>query len=102
VGNADRGITGTRYGHNEIRSALEIFSAKEAKRRFDCCGKHLGCSGMQVIPEAGEGLQYGLSGNRATEQIQFIGFYGNTPNADLMGNRLHGNGRYPRGKSGPT
>jgi hypothetical protein len=26
-----------------FKSALEIFFAKEAKRRFDCCGKHLGC-----------------------------------------------------------
>ena len=76
-------------------SALEIFIAKEAKRRFDCGGKHLGCTEMFIISEAGEGLQYGLSGNRATED-------GDTPGAGLMGNRLHGNGRYLRGKSGPT
>jgi len=53
-------------------SAFEIFSAKEAKRRFDCGGKHLGCSEMFVVSVAGEGLQYGLSGNRATEQAEFL------------------------------
>jgi len=72
VVNADRGITLLRYGHNKTESALEIFAAKEAKRRFDCGGKHLGCSDMRVIPEAGEGLQCGLSGNRGTK-ANFIG-----------------------------
>ena len=67
MANADRGITLLRYGHNKIESALEIFSAKEAKRRFDCGGKHLDCSEMHVISEVGEGLQCGLSGNRATK-----------------------------------
>ena len=41
--NADRGTTLACYGHNDPVSALEIFPAKEAKRRSDCCGKHLGC-----------------------------------------------------------
>ena len=93
--NADRGITRLCYGHSYSGFALEIFTAKEAKRRFDCGGKHLGCPEMSVISGAGEGLQYGLSGNRAAET-------GDVLNADLKGNRLHGNGRYPRGKSGPT
>jgi len=69
VVNADRGITFLRYGHNKTKSALEIFPAKEAKRRFDCGGKHLGCLDITVISEASEGLQYGLSGNRATKPI---------------------------------
>jgi len=72
VGNADKGIIRLRYGHNNNGSAFEIFLAKEAKRRFDCGGKHLGCSEMFVISEAGEGLQYGLSGNRGTK-ANFIG-----------------------------
>ena len=42
----------------------EIFPAKEAKRRFDCGGKHLGCPGHD-FPGASGGLQCGLSGNRA-------------------------------------
>ena len=70
--NADRGIIHLRYGHNNSESALEIFIAKEAKRRFDCGGKHLGCSDMSFIPEAGEGLQYGLSGNRGNK-ANYIG-----------------------------
>jgi len=73
VVNADRGNTLLRYGHNNIESAFEIFIAKEAKRRFDCGGKHLGCSYMSLlIHEAGKGLQYGLSGNRGTK-AKFIG-----------------------------
>ena len=40
-------------------SSLEIFSAKEARSRFDCSGKHLGC-----LLRANKGLQYGLSGSR--------------------------------------
>jgi len=90
-----------RYGHNNNGSALEIFPAKEAKRRFDCGGKHLGCSEMFVISGAGEGLQYGLSGNRATEGALVLRI-GNDPDAGLKGNRLTGNGRYLRGKSSPT
>ena len=67
MGNADRGITCPSYGHSVGGSALEIFSAKEAKRRFDCGGKHLGCPGMANAGlGVSEGLQYGLSGNRAT------------------------------------
>ena len=63
--NADKGNILLRYGHNKIESAFEIFSAKEAKRRFDCRGKHLGCLyRVNLIYEASEGLQYGLSGNR--------------------------------------
>jgi hypothetical protein len=50
------------YGHSNTRLLLEILSAKEAKRRSDCSGKHLGCPGY---PGACEGLQYDLSGNRA-------------------------------------
>jgi len=58
---------------------------------------------------AGGGLQYGLSGNRAAERAFFenrgeVGFKssfppsgkpgtGDTPNVDLKGNRLAGNGR---------
>jgi len=96
VENADRGITCLSYGHNINMSALEIFSAKEAKRRFDCGGKHLGCRvTVHIVTGAGEGLQYGLSGNRAP-------VFGDTPDEDLMGNRPLGNGGYPRGKSGPT
>ena len=41
--NADRGNMHDGYGHIGHASALEILPAKEAKRRFDCCGKHLGC-----------------------------------------------------------
>ena len=40
-------------------SSLEIFSAKEARSRLDCSGKHLGC-----LLRANKGLQYGLSGSR--------------------------------------
>lgn len=39
--------------------SLEIFSAKEARSRFDCSGKHLGC-----LFRANRGLRYGLSGSR--------------------------------------
>ncbi len=41
----------------------ETASAKEAKRRTDRSGNHLGCS-----YEAGKGLQYGLSGSRAARK----------------------------------
>ena len=40
---------------------LETMSAKEAKRRFDCSGNHLGCPIPYGAPG---GLQYGLSGSR--------------------------------------
>ena len=40
---------------------LETMAAKEAKRRFDCSGNHLGCPIPYGAPG---GLQYGLSGNR--------------------------------------
>jgi len=49
------------------RLPLEILSAKEAKRRSDCGGKHLGCPRFFVNHGADGGLQCGLSGNRATE-----------------------------------
>ena len=94
--NADRGITCQRYGHNADSSALEIFAAKEAKRRFDCCGNHLGCPDDGVLSSGmGRGLQYGLSGNRATEARRRSAsrLHGNTPNVVLKGNRLAGNGR---------
>lgn len=49
---------------------FETISAKEAKNRLDCDGKHLGCSNM-----ASRGLQYGLSGNSvfgsATSEFRF-------------------------------
>jgi len=95
VESADRGITRLYYGHNLGGSAFEIFSAKEAKRRFDCSGKHLGCLEMFVISGAGGGLQYGLSGNRATGRSGSKASVriGNNPDAGLMGNRLFGNGR---------
>ena len=51
-----------------MRLLLEILPAKEAKRRSDCSGKHLGCSRCYL--EVGEGLQYGLSGNRAIGRWQ--------------------------------
>ncbi len=41
----------------------ETTSAKEAKRRTDRSGNHLGCS-----PEAGKGLQCGLSGSRVARR----------------------------------
>jgi hypothetical protein len=73
VVNADRGITFLRYGHNKSTSALEIFPAKEAKRRFDCGGKHLGCfKTVLTVLKADGGLQYGLSGNRATENQKIL------------------------------
>jgi len=108
VENADRGITRWSYGQNNSLSALEIFPAKEAKRRFDCGGKHLGCPKMEMfIYGAGGGLQYGLSGNRAMGSLSATmhnhgASVGDTPDVDLMGNRLAGNGRHSRGKSGPT
>ena len=40
---------------------LETMPAKEAKRRFDCSGNHLGCPIPYGAPG---GLQYGLSGSR--------------------------------------
>ena len=94
--NADRGITCQRYGHSAGASALEIFTAKEAKRRFDCCGKHLGCPDDGNLSSGmGRGLQYGLSGNRAAEAMRdpVSRLYGNAPNGVLKGNRLAGNGR---------
>ena len=48
---ADRGISCYYYGHSDNKTALEILIAKEAKRRFDCSGKHLDCSEMFVISE---------------------------------------------------
>ena len=48
----------------EMRLPLEIYSAKEAKRWFDCGGKHLGCP-ERVSTGVCRGLQCGLSGNRA-------------------------------------
>ena len=75
-------------GHNNTRLLLEILSAKEAKRRSDCSGKHLGCPGF---PGVSEGLQYGLSGNRATGESFLLS--GDNPDMALKGNRLTGNGR---------
>ena len=42
---------------------LETMAAKEAKKRFDCGGKHLGCRHW-----AEKGLQCGLSGSRAARK----------------------------------
>ena len=86
------------------RLPREIFSAKEAKRRFDCSRNYLGCPDDSG---ADRGLQCGLSGNRAAGNrpqrvVTDPWLDGNAPNAGLKGNRLTGNGRYPRGKSGPT
>jgi hypothetical protein len=84
------------YGHSICVSALEIFAAKEAKRRFDCCGKHLDCQGDCY-------LSPGRVEDYSTDEVA-IGQRrrGNAPDADSMGNRLAGNGRYSRGKTGPT
>ena len=44
--------------------SLETMSAKEDKKRFDCCGNHLGCpKGAQ------RGLQCGLSGSRVLRGV---------------------------------
>jgi hypothetical protein len=99
---ADRGIARVCCGHSCIESALEISSAKEAKRRFDCGGKHLGCPKCALHTWGGRRITVRTkwqSGNGAKPSYE--GF-GNTPDADLMGNHLAGNGRHSRGKSGPT
>ena len=49
----------------------EIFPAKEAKRRFDCYGKHLGCLRRKPRKGAGGGLQCGLSGSRVADTATF-------------------------------
>ena len=71
---------------------LETMPAKEAKRRFDCSGNHLGCP---VTYGAPGGLQYGLSGSRVPWQ-------GNTMALHRRGNRLIGDERCALGKSNQT
>jgi hypothetical protein len=74
-------------------SPLEIFSAKEAKRRLDCGGKHLGCPG-RTCPRDRVRIA-------VRTKWQSGSGVGNAPIAALMGNRLIGNERQPRGKTSP-
>ena len=70
--------------------ALEIFSAKEDRSRFDCSGKHLGC-----LIWASKGLRYGLSGSRVAES-------GNVLNEVLKGNRPDRQRRVASGEIQPV
>ena len=60
VGMADRRTPRASPAREALLLLLETLAAKEAKKRFDCGGKHLGCRHW-----AGWGLQCGLSGSRA-------------------------------------
>ena len=62
-------------------SLEEIMPAKEAKSRFACSGKHLGCPRRKS--GAARGLQYGLSGNPVP--ILGEGFKGKPPSAATRG-----------------
>ena len=62
VGMANRRSADRSLAGEWLESLLETLSAKEAKKRFDCSGNHLDCRNW-----AGEGLQYGLSGNRVPQ-----------------------------------
>ena len=91
VGMADRRVyaRGPRPGTQCY--FLETMAAKEAKRRFDCSGNHLGCP---ISCGAPGGLQYGLSGSR-------VPCVGNSMAQHRKGNRLIGNERCAVGKANP-
>ena len=61
---ANRRPTGNSPAREKSVLLLETLSAKEAKKRFDCSGNHLGCRNG-----ADKGLQCGLSGNRVPQWV---------------------------------
>ena len=60
VGMADRRTPRASPAREALLLLFETMAAKEARKRFDCGGKHLGCRHW-----ADRGLQCGLSGSRA-------------------------------------